>query len=147
MTLLPIGTDLNILRLRIGRQLRKWMITLNREGTVDEKLLLTVVLQLNQVSHLIEEQEERVGLSELNHAAADIAIQRSSFFPASDFLRKGIKLLGEHAWIDHYPSMLTMSDALMRMDYCCERLPVSLEVANEILEHARFFDDKKWLII
>ena len=142
-SLLPNGVDMSGLRLRIGRQLRDWLAELMADDIRDEKLLHLVVFQLNQASHLMEDQDERLDLSDLNYAASENAIRRSSFFPASDFLRTGIDLLGENAWREYYDHMMKLSDTLMRMDYCCGRIDDSVKVANEILANARHFDDKK----
>ena len=143
VSLLPKGVDMVKMRLQIGRQLRAWLLEQLVDDICDEKLLLQVVIQLNQASHLMHSREEKVELSKLNFTAAKNAIQRSSFFPASDFLRAGIDLLGENPWVEHYDDMIKLSDTLMRMDYCCGRLVVSVELANEILQHASSFDDKK----
>ncbi|KAL7564070.1 hypothetical protein ACA910_006972 [Epithemia clementina (nom. ined.)] len=143
LSLLPNKVEMDQLRLQIGRQLHFWLMEQLANGICDEKLLLQVVIQLNQASYLMESTEEKVDLIELNYAAAQNAIQRSSFFPASDFLRTGIELLGENPWSTNYDQMIKLSDALMRMDYCCGRLVVSVEIANEILRHALCFDDKK----
>jgi len=53
----------------------------------------------------------KVDLAKLNNRAALLTVQRSSFFPASDFLRIGMDLLGEEAWRDHY-------DLMMESGYC-----------------------------
>jgi len=145
MTLLPLGVDLNMLRLRIGRQLHSWLRQLDQEGIDDESVLIQVVVLLNPASYLIQDNAETLDLIELNYRAAERAIQRSSFFPASDFLRAAINLLGDDdsAWNNNYAMMMKLSDGLMRMDYCCGRLASSMDIADQILNMARSFDDKK----
>lgn len=93
--LVPGGIVRQAIHLRIGRQLR-----LLRQEKPDNSghfhgLLFQTVRQLNLGTKLIASETERIDLAELNYQAAELAVQRSSFFPASDLLRASLDLLGE----------------------------------------------------
>jgi predicted ATPase len=142
-SLVPGGIVRQEIHLRIGRQLR-----LLRQENPDNSgrlhhLLFQTVRQLNLGTKLITSETEMTNLAELNYQAAELAVQRSSFFPASDFLRASLDLLGESPWVGHYDLCLKVSIAQMRIEYCCGRPVVSVYIADDVLDHARTFLERK----
>jgi predicted ATPase len=106
-------------------------------------LLFQTVRQLNLGTKLITSETEMINLAELNYQAAELAVERSSFFLASDFLRASLNLLGETPWVGHYDLCLKVSIAQMRIEYCCGRPVLSVYIADDVLDHARTFANRK----
>jgi predicted ATPase len=142
-SLLPEGCDRQGIHLRIGRQLRRWIRDLTEQEDRLDRLLFQTAGQLNLGAKLITCDAERKDLAELNYQAAELAGQQSSFFPASDFLRASFDIMGDHPWVEHYDLCMKVSIAQMRIEYCCGRPVVSAYVADDVLDHARTFQDKK----
>jgi predicted ATPase len=142
-SLLPQGPSRKETHLRIGRKLRLLIQDLPENGDHFRRVLFQTVQQLNVGTKLITSGAERIDLAELNYQAAGLAVQRSSFFPASDFLRASVDLLGESPWTDHYDLCMKVSIAQMRIEYCCGRLVGSASIADDVLDHARTFSEKK----
>lgn len=160
-SLLPDGAEKSSVHLAIGRQLLRTLPpTRQGEGEPhqlypdspvqiddDGSLLLQCVCQLNLGSALITDAEERRSVAELNYKAAEMAMTRSAFFPASDFLANGIDLMcrenRNEAWSKHYSLMLMLSIAKTRMEYCAGRYEMSIESADDVITHSRSFADRE----
>ena len=124
------------LHLRIGKRLRttrEGLDTPKRRSKRGDDLLLQTVRQLNFGSDLISDEEEKLDLAELNYVAAELAMQRSSFVPATAFLTQAKNLLGSDPWSEHPFNMQKLSTAMARMEYCCGRLDNSLRVADDVI--------------
>jgi predicted ATPase len=142
-SLLPEGPSRKETHLRIGRKLRHWIKDLSEKQSGFRRLLLLTVMQLNLGAKLITSEAERIDLAALNYQAAKLAMQRSSFFPASDFLCETLNLLGDQPWVEHYDLCMRVNIARMQIEYCCGRPDVSACIADEVLEHAMLFQDKR----
>ena len=144
-SLLPHGYDKKALHLKIGRKLRSWMDTSAELGTnmSEESLLLNAAKQLNLAGPtLIVDQWERLDLAELNFQAAELAVRKSSFFPAIEYVQQGIRQLSDNPWENNYTMMHKLSVALVRIEYCCGLSADCISTADDILTHAKNFRDK-----
>ncbi|MGJ5131975.1 trifunctional serine/threonine-protein kinase/ATP-binding protein/sensor histidine kinase [Bradyrhizobium oligotrophicum] len=81
------------IHLRIGRLLVDRTTPEQRQETIFE-----IVNQLNRGSALIEEDDERARLAELNLIAARRAKTSTAYVSACAYLRFGMALLGDEAW-------------------------------------------------
>ena len=147
-SLLPEGNARKALHLKIGRQLRTWMDTESELGTnlSEESLLLHAAKQLNYGADLITDTWERLDVAELNFHAAEVAANKSSFFPSMEYLKHGISILGgcnHNPWKEHYGLMLKLSVALSRIQYCCGLHNESLQSANDVIMHSKTFVDRR----
>jgi len=143
-SLLPEGDDKKTLHLKIGRQLRSWMETSNELGLAfsEESLLLHTTKQLTLGSSLMSDRWEKLDLAELNFQAAELAAQKSSFFPAIEYLKQGLQQLGHDPWNDRSSLMYKLSVALLRIEYCCGLSANCIQTADDVLAHAKDFEDK-----
>lgn len=147
-SLLPTDKELSELQLQIGRQLR---VGLSDRGASPEKrsgerLHYLTVHQLNAGSEVMTDLSEKRDLAELNYRAAKLTIQRASFFPAVEFLQTAVRLLGNDPW-QHCPDfMLQILTALARALYSCGRLVEAIAAAEEVLDHAKSFQEKNTVV-
>jgi predicted ATPase len=144
-SLLPEGDERKRVHMGIGRQLRMWMDMESELGTSfsHESMVLHAAKHLNYASDLIHDTWERVDLAELNYQAAELVAQKSSFFPALDYLQCGIMLLGEAGWKDHYALTQKLHVALTRIQYSLGEYDECLRTADDVLAHGRIFRDER----
>lgn len=128
------------LHLLIGRRLNAQR-SLKSNDSPD--LLLHTVRQMNAAADLVVDASERDDLAKLNYEAAEQAMARLSFYPACDFLRMGIRLLGKDPWKSNYELTSKLTTSLSRMEFCVGRLDQGLQLADEVLERASSFSAKQ----
>jgi hypothetical protein len=92
-SLVPGGIFRQEMHLRIGGQLRLLRQEQPDNGGRLHHLHFQTVRQLNLGTKFMTSEAEMIDLAELNYQAAELAVQRSSFFPASDCLRASLDLL------------------------------------------------------
>jgi len=67
-----------------------------------------VAVQLLNIGNIPQDESERIELAKLNLKACRLAMNISAFKAATDFVAKGIKLLGTNGWKDNYELMLEL---------------------------------------
>ena len=144
-SLFPEGRARQEIHLGIGRQLRLWMDAESELGTTlsQESLVLYAVKHLNTAVDLINDPWELVDLAELNYQAAELVADKSSFFPALEYLRFGVELLGEEGWKNHYALALKLHVALSRIEYCVGHYDECLDTAGTVIKHGRFTREER----
>lgn len=105
-------------------------------------MLFSAVDQLNKVSGCLNLPKLRVELAEVNLEAAECACSVSAFLPAIDYLKSGIRLLGEAAWEKHYDLCLALHSRLASLESSTAHSEESDKLIQETLQRARTFDDK-----
>eukprot|EP00550_Attheya_septentrionalis_P002478 CAMPEP_0198284428 /NCGR_PEP_ID=MMETSP1449-20131203/3902_1 /TAXON_ID=420275 /ORGANISM="Attheya septentrionalis, Strain CCMP2084" /LENGTH=1270 /DNA_ID=CAMNT_0043981491 /DNA_START=164 /DNA_END=3976 /DNA_ORIENTATION=+ len=117
-----------------------------------EILLFFAVDQLNKGSILIECQQAKIKLANLNLRAAQKAIKSSAFGSAVEYLRTGIELLCDGDWQDNshdqrweseYTLSLELFTSLAECLYCTGQLDQIENLVNEIFRYSRCFADKQ----
>ena len=143
-SLLPEGRERRRVHLNIGRQIRLWMDTESELGMSlsQESLVLYAAKHLNIASDLIEDPWELVDLAEMNYQAAEVVAQKSSFFPALEYLQFAVQLLGDEGWKDHYALAHKLSVALTRIQYSLGLHDDCLKTADTVLKHGKAFRDE-----
>jgi len=143
-SLLPEGRERRKVHLGIGRQIRLWMEAESELGTSlsHESLVLHATKHLNAAADLIDDIWELVDLAELNYQAAELVAEKSSFFPALEYLIFGKQLLGDKGWKNHYALANKLSVALTRIQYTLGLYDECLKTADTVLEHAKQLRDK-----
>lgn len=115
--------------------------------TCDEEIILHAVNQLNLGMSMITDKEERRKVARLNYAMAEMSYSRSAFFPASEFLRSGIAVMGDDVeklvWLHDYSLLLNLFLAKARIDYCCGSWQTCIEHADVVIKHAKTLREKK----
>ena len=105
-------------------------------------MLFSAVDQLNKVSGCLNLPTLRVELAEVNLEAAECACSVSAFLPAIDYLKSGIRLLGDAAWEKHYELCLALHSRLASLESSTVHSEESETLIQETLQQARTFDDK-----
>lgn len=106
-------------------------------------LTLAAAEQLNMGSEIITDQAERAKLARLNLKAAQLAAQKSAFFPSKTFLEAGLSMLdNELKWIQNYALTLEMTTLLARMQYATGSRQECKKCVDEVLRHARTMGEK-----
>jgi predicted ATPase len=138
------------LHVAIGRRLWKLQREKKhafRDDVDADRLLLQIAHQLNIGRELITSEDEKLGMAELNHKAGWIAMQRSCFFVAVDFLRTGRCLLGPDSWKEHYALTTKLSTLLCRAEFCCGRIEETILLCDEVLANVHSVDDKQGIYL
>ena len=101
-----------------------------------EERLFDIVNHLNAGRELLDEDEERVALAELNLHAGRKAKASTAYHPALRYFTIGTQLLPEESWDKHHALTFT----LYRERYECEYLTIHFQEAemlfSQILTHA-----------
>ena len=97
--------DRDRLHLTIGRLLLKGY----RASDVEQDLY-QIVDQLNHGLHLVEDEQERMQIAQLNLQAAQAARQASAFHAGLNYAQAGIGFLGRHSWNQDYQLTLALHE-------------------------------------
>jgi predicted ATPase len=130
--------NLQPLHLRIGRAMRQ-----HDSFETDEKAVFATVNHLNEGAYHIDDEEERIFLLKLNLETSERAKAAYSFHSAAIFLEKGI-LNVDHSedWDTHYDLVLEIYTSAAEVQYARGKLEKSLELADEVIAHARCIEDE-----
>ncbi|MGL4379114.1 MAG: ATP-binding protein, partial [Microcoleaceae cyanobacterium] len=127
--------------LKIGQLLRQKYSEIEQE----EKLF-DIVEHLNQGKELIRESWERDQLIQLNLKAGYKAKLSTGYAVASNYLEKGIQLLTEEGWEQHYELMFTLHRERAEVEYLNGNfeqsealIEVGLNRAKSVLEKAELY--------
>jgi predicted ATPase/class 3 adenylate cyclase/GAF domain-containing protein len=125
------------LRLQIGRRLLAQLPQAERHSAG-----FVILDNLNVATHLLDDRDERKYVAELNAKAGRRTREVAAFDAALDYFRKGIELLQDDGWTEHY--QLTLELHLGRFE--CAYVVGKVEEANELfvalLEHSSGSLDK-----
>lgn len=124
-------TAQNMLHYKIGENFK----TMYKETSNDQYLLLAVH-QLNRSSSLIESDEERLSLIELNSQAASVAKESADIENVASMLRKATELAKPSFWRFYYDLMLDIFNLAAEVEFSMGHTEVSDELINVILENA-----------
>jgi predicted ATPase len=113
------------------------------QGDFEEEVMLHALRQLSLGASYLSTMDERREVAEISHMIALVAVSRSAFFPAADFLSIGLSVLSsEHVtsksdeWQQSYPLMLKLSIDKARIDYCCGSWDSAIKHADSVLAHS-----------
>jgi predicted ATPase len=87
---------------------------------------------------------KHVDISALNLNAARLAMQKGAFSRAAQYVRTGMKLLGESSnkWENHYDLTMALYAIGAEVEYCAGNYEKCNQAAAEVLHHAKVFDEK-----
>ncbi|MBF0240661.1 MAG: serine/threonine-protein kinase PknK, partial [SAR324 cluster bacterium] len=129
--------DRKPIHLNIGRVLLK---SLSQEE-LEEKLFY-VTSQLNMGKNLIESQEEKNKLAELNLLSAQKARLSTAYGPAAGHARIGIELLSANCWIENYPLTLGLYGEAVDTSNLTRKFDKMNTYADIVLKNAKTSLDK-----
>ena len=81
-------------------------------------MLFFIVDNMNRGANLIEEQEQRYEVSQLNLEAGEKALSTSAFHSATKYLNFGLSLLGPESWEMKYELTIRLYDAGESLNKC-----------------------------
>lgn len=115
-----------------------------RHYSSDEKIehIFDIVNHLNQGVNLLEDRSDRLELAELNLQAGHKAKRSAAFEAAFDYYKKGITLLDETSWDDHYNLALALHNQAMITALSCTAYEEIDPFAEEVIEHAGKLEDE-----
>ena len=139
MSLTPLP-EKEIMHLLIGRQLLQ-----AASGPVCPSLdihLHLIVDQMNAGSTLIQDNDEKLRLAELNLRVGQETLAAFSFWEASLYLLQGSALLTEKDWGGHYSLCLELFTACAEAQFACGNRDGAIFSANVVIMHGRNLNDK-----
>ena len=111
----------------------------------DHGLMFVVADNMNRGSRMIEDDGQRVEVSQLNLAAGEGALSKSQFCSAAGYLTAGLSLLGstkaDH-WQENYGLAVNLHDAASEALFVVGDFAGLSSLAEELLARARSFEDK-----
>lgn len=107
----------------------------------DEKIM-EICDHLNDALNLVRENEETLGLSNLNLQAGKKAISVSAYERALEYLLKGISLLGNDSWSSGYRLALELHTEAVKASYVCARYELMEELGEIVLKKGQSILDK-----
>lgn len=114
--------------------------TLDQEAR--EERLFEITDQLNLGRALIENEELKLELAQLNLSAGQRAKKNSAFNSAADYFQAGQKCLPANCWSDHYDLTLSLKTEAAEAAYLCGDFEDMKSFFHEVDENARGVLDK-----
>jgi len=113
----------------------------NKSASPD-KALFIVVSQLNKGASRMTDTLQMIQLAGLNLQAAEKSISLGAFVPAEFYLKKGIGLLGQKPWADHYDLYLKLYSSCAEVELCIGNFKEMDVMLDKVFSNATCLDDK-----
>ncbi len=123
--------------LKIGRLLHQ------RTKNKKEVRIFAIVNHLNIGSSLIESQDERDDLAEMNLLAGKRAKLSAAYKSALTFLLNGVQLLGKNPWDRRYYTTLALYDEASESAYLAGDFELMEQLTRDVRENAKTLLDKE----
>ncbi|MEG4224706.1 AAA family ATPase [Microcoleus sp. N9_B2] len=102
-----------------------------------EEKIFDIVNQLNFSSELIDRQQDKDELAQLNLIAGKKAKASAAYQPAFNYLQTGIQLLAENAWQVQYPLSLQLHQEAAELAYIVGDFEQMESLGNLVLTNAK----------
>jgi PAS domain S-box-containing protein len=122
--------------LKIGRLLLKHIPECNHEEQI-----FMIVDHLNKGAELIENNDEKLELANLNLLAGSKAKASAAFSAAAKYFEFGTSILDEHKWISNYNLAFSLYTKLAECECLVGNFRRSEILHDEVLEHAKSLVD------
>ena len=129
--------DREKLHLSVGQTV--WSVYKSME-IPNPQMLFVVVDQMNLGYNQIDSEERRLELADLNLQAGLNAKRVSAFFPASQYFRTGIQLLGRQAWEFYYGMALQLHVEAAEVTCSSGQHDQALDLAHTVLNRPKAMD-------
>ncbi|MCR9142856.1 MAG: AAA family ATPase [bacterium] len=123
--------------LSIGRLLHS---SIANESLSEE--LFNIVNHYNQGLDLIEKEEERTAVAELNLLSGQKAIGSTAYEPASRYLQFGLTLLPDHSWSSNYELTRDLNTTKASAENLCGNYDDSDRYVQVVIENSKNVLDK-----
>ncbi|MEG3910636.1 AAA family ATPase [Microcoleus sp. w2-18bC1] len=107
-----------------------------------EEKIFDIVNQLNFGSELIDRQQEKDELAQLNLIAGNKAKASAAYQPAFNYLQTGRKLLGENSWVVQYQLSLQLHQEAAELAYILGDFEQMESLGNLVLTNAKTVLDR-----
>ncbi|MEG4968442.1 AAA family ATPase [Microcoleus sp. B6-A1] len=107
-----------------------------------EEKIFDIVNQLNFSSELIDRQQDKDELAQLNLIAGKKAKASAAYQPAFNYLQTGIQLLAENAWQVQYPLSLQLHQEAAELAYIVGDFEQMESLGNLVLTNAKTVLDR-----
>ncbi|GAA0178858.1 AAA family ATPase [Clostridium sediminicola] len=114
----------------------------NQDNREEGEGLFQIVGHYNAGRNIINNQEEKIKLAELNLKASKMAKKSSSFDFSFLYLKTGIELLGEEPWSNHYQLALELYSNASEGAYLISDYEMMEFYCEEVLKNAKSLIDK-----
>ncbi|CAA7600082.1 Two component system, signal transduction histidine kinase [Acididesulfobacillus acetoxydans] len=104
--------------------------------------LLEMTDHLNLAGNLVRAGDESLLLARLNLAAGQKSKQCAAYESALDYMRRGIRLLGDDAWGSHYETALDLYNGAVETAYLCGEYRLMDQYGDEVLQQGKALLDK-----
>ncbi|WP_223422329.1 AAA family ATPase [Tateyamaria pelophila] len=121
-----------IVQLTIGRSL---LATLSPEARSER--VFEIVDHMNLGRTLIEDDQEKLELAQLNVTAAHKASGATAYEAALSFVRIAQELLGDNGWCDNYDLTLNAFRQRAMLEYLCGNHDACAQTVSVTLDHVR----------
>jgi predicted ATPase len=138
----------NELKQRVHLQIGQLLLQNTTESQTDEKIF-DIVNQLNHGSELVNNQQQREKIANLNLIAGQKAKSSTAYQPALMYLQQGLVWLGRDGWQTQYETAQALSVEAAEAAYLCGQFEemeslvvVVLQKANRVLDQVRAYEVK-----
>jgi len=142
-SLTPEGIEREMLHKKIGIIIWKQM---QSKPFKQESDVFMACYQLNQgVSQIHDDDKDitKIDVAKINLQAAEVAISKSSYFPAKELLTSGVKLLPSGiCWRDEYELTLKLIERLAQVECIVGDFESSRKHIENVLANAKTEDEK-----
>ncbi len=128
-------------RLEIHRKIGRALLEAQSRAGTDENLF-DITSHLNLALPLLESQEERTELAELNLTAGKKAKEGAAFNAAYGYLTMGLDLLGGHDWKARYELAFALHEEAVEAACLAGEFARMSQLIDEIEAHARTLVEK-----
>lgn len=136
------------LKQRVHLQIGQLLLQSTTDSQIEEKIF-DIVNQLNHGIELVNNQQQRDKIANLNLMAGQKAKSSSAYQPALMYLQQGLMWLGKDCWQRQYETALALSVEAAESAYLCgqykemERLVVAvLQNAKGVLDQVKVYEVK-----
>jgi predicted ATPase len=129
----------DLLHLRIGRVVQDMLLS---SSTTEDDLIFLATDNLNTGSQYVTEVAEIEALARLNLRAAQLAVEKSAFSLAVEYLRSAIGLLDENRWHKHYDFCVQLYSTAAEVEHCTGHYVRCSILIAEVHREARCLADR-----
>jgi histidine kinase len=123
-------------RLHLHKMLGYALLNEYHQGGSND-LLYDIVFHLNKSYSLIVEPEKRLELIQLNLKAGQRSNRSNAFTNALEYLKKGIELLDDNSWNEHYQLAFDLHKEMAWAQSICRSIEETDLTFDKLIKHAK----------
>lgn len=107
-----------------------------------EERIFDIVNHLNQSQELLQSQEQKIKLSELNLTAGKKALASTAYAAAAKYFDSGLQLLEANSWQKYYQLTLSLYESAIEAEYLNINFSHAQDLSHIVLEEAKNVVDR-----